>query len=331
MEDWVISCDWGTSNLRVRLVVARENITKDEIRTSEGVAVVYNAWMGQKEIDRLSFFSRILSDKIRQLSDRCGRNLNGIPVIISGMLSSSVGMEELPYAGLPFAVNGEDAVVKVFIGIKELSNEVMLISGVASGDDVMRGEETQLIGLFHLNKKSVLKVNKTVFVFPGTHSKHIYVEKEMITRFQTYMTGEVFSVLSEHSILKSSVKPPLRHPVNKSDLSFFKEGVIRSGELPLLHALFTVRTNQLIRNLTLEQNTAYLSGLLIGNEVKHLLKTSAQQIVICSNESLFELYKAAIGELNREKEIIFISPEQTEKATIRGQIEIYKNIKARDE
>ena len=106
---------------------------------------------------------------------------------------------------------------------------MLIIPGVSSTDDVMRGEETQLTGCFHeVNNKEHL------FIFPGTHSKHVVVKNETILDFKTYMTGEFFELLSSKSILATSVEKGkgLDNELNRKS---FDEGLQASNKSNLLH------------------------------------------------------------------------------------------------
>lgn len=322
----ILCCDWGTSSFRLRLVNSDSFAVLAELQSADGVAGIYRSWQEQGSSDRFSFYEARLRSLIRELAASSGSDLMNIPVLVSGMASSSIGMEEIPYAPLPFAVNGSQASVKISENFNG-SAPLILVSGTKSENDVMRGEEAQLIGLFCLPDIPVVSDRDTVFVFPGTHSKHIFVAGGNITDFRTYMTGEVYNILSEYSILKDSV-------IKNSDfedafnISAFKNGVETSVSSNLLHSIFTVRTNQLFLKLTKEQNAFYLSGLLIGAELNQLILDGPERIVICSSRHLYAHYKAASEVLDLNENITFIEPELTDKATIAGQIQIFRSLSA---
>ena len=324
MKNLILCCDWGTSSFRLRLVDKRDCKVKAEVQSKDGIARIFKAWKEQQDLTRSEFYARELKNKIRKISDDCDLELSRVPLLVSGMASSSIGIVEMPYATLPFPIDGSQASLKIFQDIKGLENPLILISGVKSDEDVMRGEETQLIGLLYLKEIEVAESNDTIFVFPGTHSTHIHVKDGSIINFHTFMTGEMFNVLTEHSILKDSVKPNPSLELSGVNLSTFKKGVALSFTSPLLHSLFTVRANQLFKKLTAEQNSFYLSGLLIGSEIRHLKNEDRRPVVVCSGSNLFELYKIAFEELGFTSGISFISPEITDKATIAGQIQIFK-------
>lgn len=137
----------------------------------------------------------------------------------------------------------------------------------------MRGEETQLIGCISELKN---EVDRQIFILPGTHSKHITVKNRQVTSFKTYMTGELFSLLSKNSVLSTAIEKAIT-----SDFKSFKEGVKHSTKSNLLHSIFRVRTNHLFEIHTKKENFNYLSGLLIGTELLDLLKTTAKIYHYC--------------------------------------------------
>jgi 2-dehydro-3-deoxygalactonokinase len=114
-------------------------------------------------------------------------------------------MMELPYGSLPFATDGRGVLTHLEPANADLPHDVLLISGIRSADDVMRGEETQLIGCIQGNANAA---TEGTFIFPGTHSKHIQVKNGEVSGFQTFMTGELFDLLRRHSILKDAVAAP---------------------------------------------------------------------------------------------------------------------------
>src|SRR5450432_1404958 len=121
------------------------------------------------------------------------------------MASSTLGMVELPYKELPFLADGSDLRVETIYANGLFHHDVLLISGARTGDDVMRGEETQLVGCA-LGAGYATQAGEQVFIFPGTHSKHVVVREGRVIAFKTYMTGEFFELLSKKSILAGDVE-----------------------------------------------------------------------------------------------------------------------------
>ncbi|WP_395626048.1 2-dehydro-3-deoxygalactonokinase [Daejeonella sp.] len=318
-----LCCDWGTSSFRLRLVASQDYEIKGEFTSSSGVATVFKEWEKQNVQNRSDFYTAFLKHNIHELANVLAVNLDNTPLIVSGMASSSLGMEELPYALLPFDIDGKNASIKTFHNFNGIA-PLMLISGVKSIDDVMRGEEAQLIGLIKLNEISIEESLNLVFVFPGTHSKHIFVQNGFIADFKTYMTGELFNIVKKHSILKDSVLSELTSQMtDQSEIEAFLRGIEVSGRSSVLHNLFTVRTNQLFDKFSKNENLYYLSGLLIGTEVRELKQKEFDNLFVCCGKNLFECYKLAFNTIFPKGKITFLEPEMIDKATIAGQIELF--------
>jgi 2-dehydro-3-deoxygalactonokinase len=324
MDKNILCCDWGTTSFRLRLVERQNYEVLAEYLTKDGVAGTFRNWKEQDEINRFDFYAEILKNSIKELAKKTSFILDTIPVIVSGMASSSIGMEELPYAELPFESNGSQASVKVFKDFNGKDAPLVLVSGLKSHEDVMRGEEAQLMGLLKLNEISIQASEKIVFVFPGTHSKHITVKDRFVIDFQTFMTGEIYNILTEHSILKDSVLSGSGTVLMQPDeIKAFLKGVEISGTSALLHSLFTVRTGQLFGQFTKQQNSFYLSGLLIGSELRQLKDENYDRLVICSGKHLYEHYKRAAEAISLKFNTTYIQPELLDKATIAGQVQIF--------
>lgn len=328
MKNLLLGCDWGTSSFRMRLFDIAMRDVIGEILTDEGIAKMNNAWQEANSqnntVSKSSFFRQYLLKQIVLLSDKTSVNLNHVSIVISGMASSTIGMEDVPYAKLPFAVDGADVGFKLLVSEKHFPHDIILVSGVCSENDVMRGEETQLIGLLTLLEQSGNELNEGVLIFPGTHSKHIHIADGHLVGFKTFMTGEVFNIMCNHSILKNSIEMNDRSELSEKDRTAFKLGVQYAKETGILNGLFTVRTNQLFEKLDKNQNTFYLSGLLIGEELKYLLKNEEIPLALCSASNLSQFYKLAIEELNLTKRTAIVPTEWVDKAAVAGQNIIFQ-------
>jgi 2-dehydro-3-deoxygalactonokinase len=161
---------------------------------------------------------------------------------------------------------------------------------------------------------------RAMLILPGTHSKHIHIERNVITNFQTFMTGEVYEILSKHSILRDSVEDKKSGIFSEDDMDAFKKGIHASANSSLLHNIFSVRTNQLFGLLDKQQNSNYLSGLLIGSELRSLLNKDEISIIICCSNHLLSFYKLGLQELGLIKQTTILSGEMIDKATIAGQL-----------
>lgn len=241
----MIAVDWGTSSFRAyRLDTAGAVLERRE--AAAGILTVRDG----------AFGATLLAHVGDWLSD--GES----SVAMSGMIGSRQGWREAPYA---FTPAGADEIARSMIVVPfEGQAEVRIAPGVmhrtADGfHDVMRGEETQILGALE-----TLGPGTHRLCMPGTHSKWVMVESGRITAFRTHMTGEVFALLRTQSILARTIDPDAAY-----DESAFRAGVLRSREgSGLLHHLFEVRSQYLADVLTQSASGDYLSGVLIGHELR---------------------------------------------------------------
>ena len=285
-----LSCDWGTTAFRLRLVRAEDLSVLAEVTQGSGIAETYSRWIDQGSPQRQLFYASILKERIAELGQQSGLSLTGIPVILSGMASSSIGMKELPYQKLPFGLDGTGLLVEKLAADNDM-NPLFVISGVQSETDVMRGEETKILGCSSMLANDD---QEQLIILPGTHSKHVIVKQQQVIAFKTYMTGEFFKLLSTHSILSASVaeETDFDEPANQSR---FCAGIRAAQESGLLHAAFRVRTNQLLESVPGTENFYYLSGLLIGSELKDIPPGIAVHLAAGWTHST--LYQTALSEL----------------------------------
>ena len=228
MENYLLGCDWGTSSFRLSLYSLLNGALIDEIQTSDGISGIHSNWQNgdyaSSGITKNKLFREKLLLQINSLSGKLSVNLNNTPVLISGMASSSIGIEEVAYAGLPFSLDGSGVRSKKISEQPDFPHEIILISGVKSEQDVMRGEETQLIGIWSLLADRNIQPREAIVIFPGTHSKHVYVKDGQLIHFKTFMTGEMYQVIGNHSILKDSVKMEEVQEPSAADTSAFTSG-----------------------------------------------------------------------------------------------------------
>ncbi|MDP4131361.1 MAG: 2-dehydro-3-deoxygalactonokinase [Bacteroidota bacterium] len=324
MRNFFLSCDWGTSTFRLRLVRVSDHTILEEIISKEGIATIFGNWKaqtGQGTVGREEYVLKVLQNHLQALGKKTTQSLDGIPVLISGMASSSIGIRELPYAGLPFSLDGRDAIIQKIRPDENRAHEVLLISGLSTPADVMRGEETQMMGLNAVYSAGADEI--VICIFPGTHSKHVQVLDGKIVDFKTYMTGELFDLISGSSILKEAVSPGV-HDITPDDFEAFDQGIVRSVTSNILHSLFSVRVNDLFKLFGKEQNYQYLSGLLIGTELRDLLENDPGRIQLCSGSNLYPLYQRGLEKLNLKAKTSFISPELMDSSAVEGQIKIFQ-------
>ncbi|MEZ5044564.1 MAG: 2-dehydro-3-deoxygalactonokinase [Saprospiraceae bacterium] len=310
----ILSCDWGTSNFRLYLIESENGACLHQLSTNDGIGPLMAK--KDKEEAALGYFLNHLKAQIAIIVQSTSTNLQGIPVLISGMASSSIGMKELAYAKLPFRISGEDLVWEKIPSTINMPHDIYLLSGLASENDVMRGEETQLVGM-----QNQFSFNQSVFLLPGTHSKHIYIENKKVTQFSTFMTGELFHISATHSILSHTVQASA---IEHADaMAAFKNGVHLAKEKNYLEALFKVRTNTLLQGLAPQLNYCFLSGLHIGYELKTLIHLPrACQIIICGGAQLSLLYRVALDQFDLQNQSDVIPAATASMATVFGHLAI---------
>ena len=308
-----ISCDWGTTSFRLRLVEIVDAKIIAEENSDNGIAKVFDLWQqrGEPEHMRFSFYRKVVSRYIDAIKKKSNFPLDGFPVVISGMACSTLGMIDLPYTEVPFSADGSDLVTKIVVADKDFEHDIIFISGARTESDAMRGEETQLAGCFNDQEEQL-------FVFPGTHSKHVIVKNTKAVDIKTYMTGEFFELLSAKSILAPSVEKNADMSNEKSRKAF-EAGIDESLHSNLLHGSFKVRTNNLFAKLAKTENYHYLSGLLIGSEIKEIAE-GGQDITLVSNSYLRSHYEVACNRLLDKSSRLNI--QNADEAMVRGQLKV---------
>ncbi len=243
-----IALDWGTTSFRAYHVGADGTVLRD-VADANGILSVKDGAFEAALEAHISGWDREL------------------PVLAAGMITSRQGWIELPYVDCPA---GPDDLAKSLHTLETKSGRtIQFATGLhlrsdTLGHDVMRSEEVQVFGSLG---------QATHFITPGTHSKWIDVDGEKIIRFATYMTGEAFSLLRQHSILGRLMTSD---EVNEEA---FARGVVKAQADPsgLLHSLFSVRSLGLFNEIVPEALSSYLSGLVIGTEVAHALQSRSKR------------------------------------------------------
>ena len=313
-ENSFISVDWGTSNLRIIFISDPNFQIQGEFFYNHGLKKMNEIWEESKDI--FPNKKNYLLDKLLEyINKTLFEHANIKNIIISGMASSSIGIQELDYSTIPFDLFNPKIILKK---IEWKEKIISLISGVKKSDDIMRGEETQVIGITDefINQDNVL------IIVPGTHSKHIYCNKGIITDFKTFMTGEIFNSFAENTILSQSIE--YDNFKEEYEISFLNGlDQIKKG-FSLINAAFKLRTNDLFKKKSKRDNYHFLSGLLLGEELLKLDLRKTNKIIVYSNPKLAKIYTTALKHLETKKEIICIPEKKLAKSQALGQFKIYK-------
>lgn len=284
----LIALDWGTSSLRAYALGAEGRVLSSR-RSDHGIMHLPAAASG------------LASDRFEQtLQGVCGEWLKehpGVPLLACGMVGSAQGWKEAAYQPLPCrAADLSHAFTAMHRGS---GSPLYIVPGLIQRGDmpnVMRGEETQIAGVLQSLTHGGDALQRMVIGLPGTHSKWALVEDGAVTRFETFMTGEIFAALCQHTLLGRTMA------INAAfDENAFTRGlrVARSpeGAMGVLSNVFSSRTLGLTGSLPSTSQPDYLSGLLIGHEVAALtgaLLGDGLRVVLCGEPSLCQRYAAAL-------------------------------------
>ena len=271
----LLALDWGTSSLRGALLAADGTVI-EERSFARGILTVEKGGFP-------ALFDSLFGDWM-QPDTLC---------LIAGMAGSQQGWLEAPYCPCPAGF------AEIAAGLAWVDqNRIAIVPGLSiekqGTPDVMRGEETQLFGALQR-----LGLHDACMVLPGTHSKWVTVTDRRVTDFSTWMTGEFYALLREHSILArtmpafSSTNNAAQTPALEPDA--FEQGVAHAlrGD-GLLHTAFSTRTLSLFKRLPEEALPSYLSGLVIGEELKCQTLLPGQTVVIIGSETLAVRYALAL-------------------------------------
>jgi 2-dehydro-3-deoxygalactonokinase len=270
-NNW-IAIDWGTTNFRAFLMQGTQQLSR------------INQACGLLSVEKDQFAST-LQNLLQMWLEQYGN----LPIVMAGMVGSQQGWHEVPYAPLP--CNAQDLATRTLAFTAPWGSPAWLVPG-ANGvsqfgqPDVMRGEEVQLFGL-----NVLYPADEHFVLLPGTHSKHVQLHQGEITSFSTFMTGEIFSLLSQYSILGRAL------PEQHEDPEAFLLGVRTAMQgAPFTHLAFSARTRRLAGEINETSVHSYLSGLTIGYELQAL--PIGQQAWVVGNTSLAARYELASSQMD---------------------------------
>lgn len=271
--------DWGTTRLRL-------------YRVQEGQVV------DQAEGPGIGALPGTPADALIETLARWAEPHAQVEVTLCGMAGSRNGIAEAPYVRCPSDVAAWRAgALRTRIGDIELTIAAGLAcANFAGAPDVMRGEETQIFGALALDE--TLAEGASLFVLPGTHSKWARTQDGSVSSFHTYPTGELFALLSDHSVLTraSADESPEDEPLG------FDAGLHRAAADPdLLGSLFTARSAQLLDAKSRGWATGFISGLLIGHEVA--AADMAASVALIGAPELTARYSQALAARNIDHSI----------------------------
>jgi len=274
--------DWGTSRFRLWLL------------DPDGRALAESQGAEGLEAGRRLGFEAVLRDHLSRVSAP-----DSLPVLICGMAGSHEGWVEAPYVDLPASL---DQLAEAVVAVPGIALDVRIVPGLAKRDpaapDVMRGEETQLIGVAAGGPVPLGETGRRQVCLPGTHSKWVALEDGRVADFTSYLTGELYAVLSRHSILRHSLTGvDAEAPVDPEN-PVFVAALERALAAPerFLAELFSIRAAGLLDDLAESDAAARLSGSLIGAEVATALhgEPVPAAVTLVASGGMARLYDAAL-------------------------------------
>jgi 2-dehydro-3-deoxygalactonokinase len=307
-----IAGDWGTSNLRLFLC------------SDEGKPLAHKAGPGAAAVD--APFPRVLSALVSDWQREHGE----LPIVLCGMVGSSIGWTQVPYVPCPASASQIAARCVALEG-----GRVRIVPGLSctnrlAAPDVMRGEETQILGALQLD--AALRRGQHLLCLPGTHTKWVAINDGVVRDFLTAPAGELYSLLAQHSVLVTDT-PGSQRPAAVSDGAGFVRGLEQVRLFPeadLVQRVFQCRSRRLTGDLAPQDAPAFLSGLLIGSDAQSALRLMTQgtaaNVHVIGTPQLTRLYAqalAAFGAVPREingEAAALAGLMQIHRATLHSQV-----------
>ena len=299
-ELYWIAIDWGSSNLRV-WALNNNNAILDSILSNDGMLGLAS-----------NEFEPLLLEKI----SKWGVGDANIPILCCGMVGAKQGWVEAPYASIPYNLMQKADNVKVRCSDHRLN--VRILGGLRQDNpaDVMRGEETQIRGFL-----SIFSNFDGIICLPGTHTKWVHVSAGEVISFRTFMSGELFDLLSKYSVLKHSVKSDDWN--DKEFRSAVSESI--SNPQKIFSDFFKLRADHLLKQVEQAELKSKLSGYIIGVELAGAKPYwLGQNIVILGNDNLSKIYKTAL-----EGQGIFAQEIDATECTLNGLAQAFSLISGR--
>jgi 2-dehydro-3-deoxygalactonokinase len=260
INEYIVAVDWGTSHLRAFLCKVNNDSPLKLVDKANSLGV-------NKVIHS---FEQTLFDCIAPWVRQYGK----VPIFMIGQIGSSIGWRETGYLPCPTEL-GDIAGQGVCFSCA--GHKITIIPGLScrlknDNYDVMRGEELQVLGWLKQDTRRFIGTH--LVCLPGTHTKWVLIKWGKIELFKTAMTGELFDLLTNHSILIQKCDATFDQPSFKKGADFTLKSELGS----FTHGLFSVRSKQLFGELTHSQAYSYLSGLLIGSDVRAALNAEEWQL-----------------------------------------------------
>jgi 2-dehydro-3-deoxygalactonokinase len=280
-----VAGDWGTSHLRLSLIDDAGRVL--ETKRGPGVATL----------------ARTPADIFADLASGWDTRFGALPAVLCGMAGSTLGWREVPYLSCPIHPRRiADGVLR----FEAQGRRVAIAPGLSCrnrllGPDVMRGEETQILGA--LLSDPALAHGRHILCMPGTHTKWVLLHDGVIEHFLTGVSGELFEVLSGHSVLVGAQNRS--EAIAEKPFALALEQTRLHPDAELIHLLFATRSRQLAGEIKPRDAQSYLSGLIIGQDVAGALRLyrdeleRVERITVIGAMELAALYVMALDTRGR--------------------------------
>ncbi len=291
----LIGIDWGSTGLRIFL-----------IGTDGTLLATRAAAQGASVLKGAEAYATALNTLAGDWLAYRGPANRALPIIACGMVGSAHGWQEVPYVNCPASTNELAANLHTVDGGQLCIIPGLICTPVDIPPDLIRGEETQIVGALHLHPELA---SESCIVMPGTHSKWAQIKQGQVLGFATHMTGELFAVLRAHSVLGRLIP----EASGEQDLPTFLAGIDAArndGHLGLSHQLFAVRSLGLTKKIPGSGLADYLSGLLIGHELRaglgwrDMAALAAAPLVLIGEPALCQRYAQALKRFNQHVHIV---------------------------
>ncbi|MBE6690887.1 MAG: hypothetical protein E7590_06345 [Ruminococcaceae bacterium] len=303
-----LTIDGGTTNTRISLLKGEKVV--DAVKLSGGAGAARKDQNAQKNAIR---------NRISELLTRNSLKESDVErILASGMITSEFGLYTLPHAIAPIGLAGlHDAMKEVILpevsGIPFVFMRGVKCMGDFAITDMMRGEETELMGLMDE------AYGACVYVLPGSHSKVIKTDAEgRIESFSTLLSGEMFYALSQHTILGDAVDMS----VEGFDAEYLLTGYRYALENGINKAVFKTRVQKNMFGATPLQCSSYFRGVILCDEIREILRYDVPTVVLGGKKQMREA-TAAILRAVSDKRVICLSDEEVESSVVKGQLKIY--------
>lgn len=304
-----ITIDGGTTNTRLGLI--ENGVCVDSVKLSIG------AQKGMEQAGQLENAVKAAVEALIQRNKLLSSDITKI--LASGMITSEFGLFALPHITAPAGIAELHAGMKE-VKLSKISDiPFVFIPGVKvigeiENTDMMRGEETELIGLMDFSRKNA------VYILPGSHSKIIKTDAfGRITEFSTMLTGEMIAALSQNTILKDAVDLS----ITETDTDYLVRGCKYALTHGLNNALFKVRILKNLFSCSAVECYSFFLGAVLSGEIEQIISTEPECAVIGGRKQIKDATVCLLRELS-QIDVISVDDEDVKASTYKGAIRIYE-------